>query len=201
MNSCLAVLERHGFKEPGFLLGTNDTKLQIFDRFDMGRHNAPTIVLKGDEIMKIFTIETLNNYDNYKNLVLEYEKYLNSTTAVLYYPWIVNMQVKEEELEIFTARIVPKVTLKYFGIPPIRIVPSVLVDDLSLETETRYGFMAIDQARHVVFIKDELKNMDFCLIGMWVTGIQDIKEDFIKQLSIYYLMNQKLSKLGKEASE
>lgn len=192
LNSVLAVLERHGFKEPGFLLGIQDTKV-VFDRFDLGKNNAPTMVLKGDQIMKIYFKETISGY---KNLVLEYEKYVTSLAPVLYYPWILNIQVKEEELEIFSARIMPKVSLKYFGIPSIRIVPSALVVDLSQETEIRFGFMAIDQARHVVFLKEELKNMDFCLIGMWVTGVQDIKADFVKQLSVYYLMNRALSKLG-----
>lgn len=194
LSSVLTVLERHGFKEPGFLLGTKDTKV-VFDRFDMGRNNAPTMLLKGDEIMKIYFNETRSS-DNYRNLVLELEKYVTSMSVVLYSPWIVNIQVKDEELKIFSARIIPKVSLNYFGIPTIRIVPSALVMDLSQDTETRYGFMAIDQARHVVFLKDELKNMDFCLIGMWVSGMQDIKEDLVKRLSVYYLMNRVLSKLG-----
>lgn len=117
----------------------------------------------------------------------------------MHYPWIVNIQIKNEGLELFSTRIIPKVFLKYFGIPTIRIVPSALVSDLQGihdEEEIRYGFMAIDQARHVVFLKDELKNMDFCLVGMWVKGIHDVKKEFVKQLAVYYLMNRALSKLG-----
>lgn len=71
-SNVLAVIERHGFKEPGFLLGfvdLNEDSKVVFDRFDMGRNNNPTMVLKGDEIMKVFFNESRST-ENYRNLVL-----------------------------------------------------------------------------------------------------------------------------------
>ena len=195
MTNVLAVIERHAFKEPGFLIGNlRNSKVEI-DRFDMGRNNTPTMVIKDDEILKIFySLPNLNQV--YHHLILDLEKFVSQTESRTYFPWICNILLKEEGLEISSARIIPKLYLKYVGIPSIRIVPNALISDLKLENqELRFGYMAIDQARHVVFLNNQVLDFNWCLVGIWVSGIQEIQDEFIQKLSIFYMMNQGLPKL------
>ena len=96
---------------------------------------------------------------------------------------------------------IPKSLLKIVPIPPIGIIPNALVLDLkeclkdSQIKDFRFGYMAIDQARHILFLKDEINSFDWCMVGFWVLGIQDITEDCIKKLSNFYILNQVLPKL------
>ncbi|KAI8846813.1 hypothetical protein BC829DRAFT_258138 [Chytridium lagenaria] len=103
---------------------------------------------------------------------------------------------------VFSLRhLVPDVKMEITPIHPLLLVPSALSTSLLVESEeapdqVSYGYVTIDQSRHILPLTATDKDVEALpLIGIWIKNVGNPKSSMVYSLCCQFISNSKLNRL------